>query len=166
MDASDILKWIAIIILLILLAFVGYLILYQIGKNKQQNQKLLRLQVFHKLISHPGTAAIDDFYACLHKIKDTVIVQQLSIEDKENINNLYKQQFSLFRKSFVEELLQIDRKLGRDVLVTMDELLDAITDAMFERELNHLESYETYIGAKILDSKRKLIRVLCNYKGQ
>jgi len=139
----------------------------QRGRNIQRQRKVLKQQMVEKLIMQDGRQVIKDFYDSLDSLKGRVMIANISIAEKEQVNDLYKEKFSNFRKSFVDGLLAVDKRFGRDVLKTMDELLNVITDAIFDNneQLNVPEKYEKSIGSRIQDSKGKLIKLLCSYEG-
>ena len=83
------------------------------------------------------------------------------------MNEFAKYELSKIRKSFVDVLLHVDKPFADKVLANLDELVDGITNSIFEEELKlKLPSvYDKSIGSKISYSKNKLLALLYNYKG-
>ena len=167
-DYSDIAQ---IIIAIANLFLAAYVIFYQIRKDKKTdhetarlNEQNIKLQWFKELIVQPNMDNIRMFYANLHTIKDKINSTDLSVEQKEDINNFVKAELAMFRKSFIDVLQLVDKKFADK---NMDELVDDITNAIFndELKLNKPAVYEKNIGSKISYSKNNLISQLYNYKG-
>jgi hypothetical protein len=110
---------------------------------------------------------INSFYNNLNTIRDRITTNDLTNDQKEDINNFVKQELSTLRKSFVDVLLLVDKKFSDKLLANLDELVDGITNSIFDDELKlNLESvYEKSIGQRIAYSKNNLIAQLYNYKG-
>jgi hypothetical protein len=156
------------------LFLAGYVLIYQIRKDKKAdsataklNEQNIKLQWFKELIVQPNMKSIELFYSNLHTIKDKINSNDLSIEEKEDINNFVKLELSIFRKSFLDVLQLIDKHFSDQLLVNLDELIDGITNAIFDDELKLkiTSVYEKNIGSKISYSKNNLIAQLYNYKG-
>jgi len=170
-DVSD-LSQVLIAIANIFLA--GYVLFYQIRKDKKTdnetaklNEQNIKLQWFKELIVQPNMDTIALFYSNLHSIKDKINSNDLTIEEKEDINNFVKAELAKLRKSFVDVMQLVDKKYADLLLKNLDELVDGITNAIFNNELKLKVSsvYEKNIGSKISYSKNNLISQLYNYKG-
>ena len=156
------------------LFLAGYVIFYQIRKDRKTenetariNEQNIKLQWFKELIVQPKMEAINQFYSKLHTIQNMINSNDLSIEKKEEINNFVKAELSIVRKSLIDVLQLVDRKFAEELLANLDTLVNGITDAIFNDELKLKVSgvYEKNIGSKISYSKNNLIAQLYNYKG-
>lgn len=156
------------------LFLASYILFYQIKKDRKTdnetaklNEQNIKLQWFKELIVQPNMDVIAIFYANLHTIKDKINSNDLTIEEKEDINNFVKAELVKLRKSFVDVLQLVDKKFSDQLLSNLDELVDGITNAIFNDELKlKIPSvYEKNIGSKISYSKNNLISQLYNYKG-
>jgi len=174
MSLSDFSDLSQIIIAVANLFLAGYVLLYQIRKDKRteldaahSNEQNIKLQWIKELIVQPNIPFINHFYERLHSIKEKITTDNLTTEERETINNMIKQELSLFRKTFIDVLLQIDKAFAFQVLKNLDQLIDDITEAIFndELKLSKLPVYEKHIGSKIAYSKNNLIALLYNYKG-
>lgn len=170
-DFSDISQ---VIIAIANLFLAGYVLTYQIRKDKKAdnetarlNEQNIKLQWFKELIVQPNMEAINTFYVKLHTIKSMINSNDLTIEQKEDINNFVKAELTTLRKSFVDVLQLVDKRFADQLLKNLDELVDGITNAIFNDELKLKVSsvYEKNIGSKISYSKNNLISQLYNYKG-
>lgn len=171
---SDIADISQVIIAIANLFLAGYVLIYQIRKDKKTdnetarlNEQNIKLQWFKELIVQPNMDTIAVFYSNLHTIKSKINSNDLSIEEKEDINNFVKAELTKLRKSFVDVLQLVDKSFADQLLQNLDELVDGITNAIFNDELKLKISavYEKNIGSKISYSKNNLISQLYNYKG-
>jgi hypothetical protein len=170
-DFSDIAQ---IIIAMFNLLLAAYIIIYQVKKDRKAesdtakiNEQSIKLQWFKELIVQPNIASINSFYENLSSIKSKISSNDLDTEKKEEINNFVKSELSGIRKSFVDVLFQVDKPFAGKVLANLDELVNGITDSIFDEELKlKLPSvYEKNIGSKISYSKNNIVALLYNYKG-
>jgi len=156
------------------LLLAGYVLFYQIRKDTKTenetaklNEQNIKLQWFKELIVQPNMKIIENFYSQLHTIKDKINSNDLTIAEKEDINNFVKAELVILRKSFVDVLQLVDKKFADQLLKNLDELIDGITNAIFDDDLKLKKPsvYEKNIGSKISYSKNNLIAQLYNYKG-
>jgi hypothetical protein len=170
-DFSDIAQ---VVIAGINLFLAAYIIIYQIQKDKKSdndtarlNEQNIKLQWYKELIVQPNIGVINTFYDNLALIKEKITSNDLDEQQKESINEFVKTELSKIRKSFVDVLLQIDKPFADKVLENLDELVDGITNSIFDQELKlKLPAvYDKNIGSKISYSKNKLLALLYNYKG-
>lgn len=138
-----------------------------ITNNARLNEQNIKLQWFKELIIQPNMDAINSFYSKLHTIKEKITTPDLYIDAKEDINNLIKAELAKLRKSLIDVLLMVDKNFADQLLENLDELVDSITDAIFndELKLNNPSVYEKSIGSKISYSQNSLFAQLYNYKG-
>lgn len=163
-----------VIIAVVNLSLAGYIFLYQRKKDQKEevqtallNEQNIKLQWFKELIVQPNLKGIESFYTNLEGIKERISSNDLSVEEKETINNFVKQHLSSLRKTFIDILLQVDKPFSDKVLQNLDELVDNITNAIFNDELKLAspQVYEKHIGSKIAYSRNLLIALIYNYKG-
>lgn len=171
---SDGADWAQVIIAFANLILAGYVIIYQIGKDRKiengtakLNEQNIKLQWFKELVVQPNMEAITNFYTNLHTIDTKINSNDLTVDEKQDINEFVKAELSKLRKSFIDVVFFIDRPLSEQLMANLDELVDGITNAIFndELKLKKPEVYEKNIGSKISASKNKIIALLYNYKG-
>ncbi len=174
LSLTDFSDFAQVVIAVINLFLAVYIIFYQIKKDSKSdndtarlNEQNIKLQWFKELIVQPNIAAINTFYDNLTLIKEKITSNDLDDGEKESINEFVKSELSKLRKSFVDVLLQVDKPFADKVLENLDELVDGITNSIFDEELKlKLPSvYDKNIGSKISYSKNKLLALLYNYKG-
>lgn len=170
-DISDISQ---VIIAVANLFLAGYVIFYQIRKDRKSdnatallNEQNIKLQWFKELIVQPNMAVINSFYDNLQTIRHQITSNDLSIEQKEDINNFVKAELVKIRKSLVDVLQLVDKNFAAHLMKNLDELVDGITNSIFDDELKlkNPTVYEKAIGSKISYSRNNLISQLYNYKG-
>lgn len=162
-----------VIIAIANLGLAFYVIIYQIGRDKKTelqaakiNEQNIRLQWFRELVIQPNQKAIETFYFNLHSLTSKINSNDLSEEEKLNLNAFVKNEASTLRKAFVDILHGIDSDLSHQVQNNIDTLVDTITEAIFndELKLNNPDTYEKQIGSKISYSQNNLISIIFNYK--
>jgi hypothetical protein len=156
------------------LCLATYVLSYQKNKDKkvelktaQLNEQNIKLQWFKELIVQPNIEAIETFYKQLHTIPARINSNELTTPQKEDINNFVKDEASQIRKSFVDVLHGVDATLAKKVQENIDNLVDGITEAIFndELKLRMTPIYDKHIGSKIIYSRNNLISLIFNYKG-
>lgn len=171
---SDLADWSQVLIALVNLFLAGYVIFYQIKKDKKSdndtaklNEQNIKLQWFKELVVQPNMIGIIEFYSNLNTIDTKINSNDLTDEEKENINEFVKSELSKLRKSFVDVLYLVDKNFAEQLMTNLDELIDGITNSIFndELKLKNPVVYEKNIGSKISISKNKVIAQLYNYKG-
>lgn len=171
---SDVADWSQVLIALVNLFLAGYVIFYQIRKDKKTdndtaklNEQNIKLQWFKELVVQPNMDGIKEFYLNLNTIDSKIHSNDLTEDEKQDINDFVKLELSKLRKSFVDVLFLVDRSFAEQLMTNLDELVDVITNAIFndELKLKNPSVYEKNIGSKISISKNKVISQLYNYKG-
>lgn len=174
LSLSDLADWSQVLIALVNLFLAGYVIFYQIRKDKKIdndtakiNEQNIKLQWFKELVVQPNMDGIKEFYLSLNTIYSKINSNDLTNDEKQDINDFVKLELSKLRKSFVDVLFLVDKNFAEQLMKNLDELVDAITNAIFNDELKlKIPSvYEKNIGSKISISKNKVIAQLYNYKG-
>jgi hypothetical protein len=163
-----------VIIALANLFLAGYVLFYQIRKDRKTefqtaklNEQNIKLQWFKELVVQPNMEIIELFYTNLHTLKEKISSNDLTTEEAEDINEFVKGELSKIRKSLVDVMQLIDKQFAEQLLVNLDELVDGITNAIFndELKLKNPNVYDKHIGSKIHYSKNNLFAQLYNYKG-
>jgi len=157
------------------LLLAGYVLIYQKDKDKriefqtaQIDEQQIKLQWFKELIVQPNKKKISHFYSNMHTLKEKIKANDLTSEEKEDINEFVKSELVILRKSFVDLLLHTDKTLYDNILGNLDHLTDEITLAIFDDTLKLKNSavYEKHIGSKISYSNNELISQLYHYNGR
>jgi|GEM_PF-2284238 len=177
---SDIASIANIFIAAVNISLVYYIFVYQRQKDlsskveaNQLHEQAIHLQWFKDLIIQPHLVDINKFYQELHgldsKINTYLIGSAISLPDaaKDELSKFIKLEQSKLRKTFVDVLLGVNRSLYQDVLNNIDQLIDDITNVIFDDNLNlfNKPTYDKEIGSKITYSRNDLISHIFNYKG-
>lgn len=139
--------------------------------NKQENLRLqeqnIRIQWFKELIIQPHLSNVNGFYDCLYTLESQIKHSPLNEDDKQELNSFIKQELSFLRKTFVDVLIGIDRKLYDEIITNLDNLIDSITRAIFNENLDLTDknTFEKEINSRISYSRNDLIKNIYNYKG-
>ncbi len=134
------------------------------AKLQEQN---IRLQWFKELIIQPNLDQINSFYTQLHSLENRIESISLTEEQKIELASFIKTEQSNLRKSFVDVLLGVNPSLYQEVIDNLDNLIDGITNVIFNDGFNltHKTTFEREIATKISNSRNDLIRMIYNYKG-
>ena len=99
--------------------------------------------------------------------EEKINTKTLSEEQKFELVNFIKLEQSNLRKSFVDVLHGVDKKLYDIVIENLDSLIDLITNTIFNDGFNltHKPTFDKEIGSKITYSRNDLISKIYNYKG-
>lgn len=171
---SDVADLSQVVIAVANLGLAFYIFIYQ--KNKDKNAELqtallheqnIKLQWFKELVLQPNLNGINRFYDQLFTVPSRFSSNDMDYEERLVINNFIKQELAILRKSFVDLLIQVDKKLAEEILANLDGLIDDLTETIFNEELKLKNSIvcEKHINSKISYSKNSLMGLLYNYKG-
>ncbi|OFY84531.1 MAG: hypothetical protein A3F72_14090 [Bacteroidetes bacterium RIFCSPLOWO2_12_FULL_35_15] len=163
-----------IIIAVVNLSLAYYIFIYQ--RNKDKNDKIetltlqeqnIRLQWFKELIVQPHLNDINSFYIQLHSIENRFTSRTISDDEKIEIITFIKSEQSKLRKTFGDVLLGVNPKLHIEVKTNLDNLIDSITNVIFNDglNLNHKPTFDKEIGTFITYSRNDLISKIYSYKG-
>lgn len=170
---SELAPWAQIIIALVNIALAYNVFVYQRGHNERtRNQTALlheqniKLQWFKELIITPNIKAVYQFYDNLEQIKTKITSDNLTDDQIININSYIKQEASTLRKSFIDIILYIDKKLYEKIIGNVDDLVTKLTEAVSndEYKLTNTKTFETHITTPIAYSKNNLLSFIYNFK--
>lgn len=171
---SDFSDFSNIIIAIVNLFLAYYIFVYQRSKDKNDKTETLtlqeqniRLQWFKELIIQPHLNDINTFFKQLHSIENKFTTPTLNEDQKIEIINLIKEERAKLRKSFGDLLLGVNLTLANEIKTNLDNLIDSITNTIFNDglNLNHKPTFDKEIGALITYSRNDLISKIYQYKG-
>lgn len=174
LELSDFADLSQVIIAVINLFLAFYLLVYEKRKDSKNdnqasllNKQNIRLQWFKDLIIQPNISKVNDFYDNLFLLKNRVQVTTFTQSEKIVVNNEVKDGMASLRKSFIDIITPIDRPLSNDLLANVDDLVDKITEALFNTSINLCvdSEYERHIENRISNSKNTFIAKLFSYEG-
>lgn len=164
----------------------GYIFIYQLRKDKKDEIKQrekeqsdrvtvldlqeqnIRLLWFKELIVQPHLSNINLFYQNLHALEEQLAIPHISEDTKESSLEFVKLECSKIRKSFIDILRTVNPELHNEIKNNIDNLLDHITNKLFDAglNLNDKPTFEREVGSKISYSHNDLISKLYSYKGK
>ena len=171
---TDFARLAQVIIALISLLLAYYILVY--NRNKDKNSEIkserlrnqnIKLQWFKELVIQPNLILISTFYDNLLGIEGMISSNELNDQEKEKINSFIKSELKDIRIKFVDLLLLIDKEFRDKLLDHLDDLIDELTNAIYndELKLNLPQVYEREISSKIHYSRNRLLSFIYNYKG-
>ena len=137
-DVSNIITAVAGVVL----AF--YIFVYQRNKDALNN----RLQWFKDLIIEPNKDDLYEFFNSVESISKGFNSSQLTDIRKAQLLDEIKAECALFRRNFIMLLRPVDKKMEEDILKSIDFMLDSITTASFDPNVNLADNTE--FDSKIL----------------
>lgn len=143
--------------------------IFRLNKKKNDNdkEKERKLSLLKTLVLDYN---MQKFYAFFQDINTTAYSLKengLTNTRKKEINEKIKDYSSILRHEFIDVFLAIDNSLYDKILIKTDELIDSLTNAIFDDGINlsHPPKYDELISKKISESKTEIIRILFSYTG-
>jgi hypothetical protein len=107
------------------------------------------------------------FFDDLEKELDKLKVLNLSVLDKQTIDENNAILFISIRRRFIDILLVVDKKIYTKVQNLFDKLQEELTDTIFNQGINltHLPKFDDEIMSRISSTKTDVIKEIFNYRG-
>lgn len=156
-----------IIIALANVVLIIYIFLHNNKKNNSEQEKNRKQHLLKTLILDYNMPKFYSFYQELQHEANALLGSHLTDEDKKNINENLKVKAMEFRQNFIDLFFAIDKNLYQKILSKIDELIDSLTDTIFDEGINltYKSKYEEVVTHKIRESKTSIIGVLFSYTG-
>jgi hypothetical protein len=137
-------------------------------KDDSENEKIRKQHLLKTLVLDYNMSKLYSFYQEIHKETNTLLDNDLSNEDKQTINENLKEKAMDLRQNFIDILLAIDEGLYQMILTKIDELIDTLTNTIFDEGINlaFKPKYDEEISKRIRESKTAIIGVLFSYTGE
>ncbi len=137
-------------------------------KDDSDKEKTRRQHLLKTLVLDYNMSKFYSFYQEIHKETNALLVNNLSTEDKRKINENIKEKAVELRQSFIDMFLAIDENLYQMLLSKIDELIDSLTNTIFDEGINlaFKPKYDEEVSKKIRESKTAIIGVLFSYTGE
>lgn len=135
---------------------------------EKQRIQAIRLQWYKDLVISPNIDELTTFYDKLHEIRHSISAPDLDNESKTELIERVKAAQRQIRKTLVDSILPISIRLHDDVLANLDQLVDAITNALDndKLKLSNPAVNDTEIGQPIHDSKKDILTIIYGYRGE
>lgn len=136
-------------------------------KDDKDKEKDRKIQWLKSLILDHNLKHFYDFFDKLDAELDKLKQDNLTIEDKKEINAKIAEQFVFLRHKFIDMLLAVDNRLYDTFIESSDNLQDHITTAIFDQGINltHQTKFDEVIKRKLMETKTEFIKCLFGYRG-
>lgn len=137
-------------------------------KDDTDKEKTRRQHLLKTLVLDYNMSKFYSFYQEIHKETNALLVNNLSTEDKSRINENIKEKAVELRQGFIDMFLAIDENLYQMLLSKIDELIDSLTNTIFDEGINlaFKPKYDEEVSKRIRESKTAIIGVLFSYTGE
>ena len=137
-------------------------------KDDTDKEKTRRQHLLKTLVLDYNMSKFYSFYQEIHKETNGLLVNNLSTEDKSRINENIKEKAVELRQGFIDIFLAIDENLYQMLLSKIDELIDSLTNTIFDGGINlaFKPKYDEEVSKRIRESKTAIIGVLFSYTGE
>ncbi len=137
-------------------------------KDNTDKEKTRRQHLLKTLVLDYNMSKFYSFYQEIHKETNALLVNNLSTEDKSRINENIKEKAVELRQGFIDMFLAIDENLYQMLLSKIDELIDSLTNTIFDEGINlaFKPKYDEEVSKRIRESKTAIIGVLFSYTGE
>ena len=137
-------------------------------KDDSDKEKTRRQHLLKTLVLDYNMSKFYSFYQEIHKETNALLANNLSDEDKSRINENIKEKAVELRQNFIDMFLAIDDNLYKMLLSKIDELIDSLTNTIFDEGINlaFKPKYDEEVSKRIRESKTAIIGVLFSYTGE
>lgn len=155
------------------IAFINVLLVFYIfrrntnkdTKNIEKNRKLSLLKI---LILDYNMQHLYQFFEDLKMESKKLTVNNLDNVAKKEINEKMLSYGNELRQKFIDPFLAIDSNLYNNILHSVDELQDSMTNTIFDEGINlsHAPKFNELITSEITKTKTQIIKLLFEYSGE
>ncbi len=158
----------SIIIAIANIVLIIFIFRHNNKKVDSDKEKTRRQHLLKTLVLDYNMSKFYSFYQEIHKETNALLVNNLSTEDKSLINENIKKKAVELRQNFIDMFLAIDENLYQMLLSKIDELIDSLTNTIFDEGINlaFKPKYDEEVSKRIRESKTAIIGVLFSYTGE
>ena len=137
----------------------------KILKILKKNRKLSLLKI---LILDYNMQHLYQFFEDLKIESKKLTVNNLDDVAKKEINEKMLSYGNELRQKFIDPFLAIDSNLYNNILHSVDELQDSMTNTIFDEGINlsHAPKFNELITSEITKTKTQIIKLLFEYSGE
>ena len=145
--------------------FAIYIFYFQNKKDDKKEEKNRKNDRIQTIIFEHNLGKLFIFFDNLSSKTKELKVEDLSIDDKSRINDEIIDELNDLRLKFTDLLLAVDVKLYDNIKDLLDELVDCLTESIFNEGINlsHNPKFEEMIERPISTHKTDIIKVLYEY---
>ena len=158
-------NWANIIIAAAALIFTIYIFFFNNNREEEKNQKDRQSESLKTIILEHNLKFFFNFYEDIFKIIHPVSEKILTDDEKSVLNDEMQNSQKLLRLKFLDLLLAVDKQLYNEILANTDQLIDNLTEKLFDEGINlqHYPKFEEEVIERLSTSKTNSVRVLYNF---
>lgn len=155
----------SIVIAVFSLFFTVYIFWYQNKKSKENNADLRKRDSLKTIILEHNLTWLFSFFDNVQTEIKAVNIKILSNEEKRVLNDKLQDELKNIRLKFTDLLLAVDKELYENIKNSLDDLIDDLTESMFDEGINltHKPKFEEKITSSISKYKTNIIKALYDY---
>ena len=155
----------SIVIALFSLFFTIYIFWYQNKKSKENNADSRKRDSMKTIILEHNLTWLFSFFDTVQNEIKVVNIMVLSDSEKEVLNDKLQDELKNIRLKFTDLLLAVDKDLYENIKNSLDDLIDDLTESMFDEGINltHKPKFEEKIISSISRYKTDIIKTLYDY---
>lgn len=164
-DALDVVAAVSAVFTAVVGLFLAfYVFIYQRAKDRFSN----RLQWFKDLIIEPNKEQIYTFFKTVEHTSEGLHSHELTDLKKSELLSALKSECSSFRRHFIILLSSVDEAMETDIQHQLDALMDRITEAAFDANVNLADEaeFEDLISFEITRAKNYVLGRIFRYEGE
>jgi hypothetical protein len=165
---DDIQSYATILIALANLILIVYIFVRNNKKDALKSEQNRKINLLKTLILDHNLSNLYHFFNDVCSELDGLKKCTLDdIETKEAINEKIQDKAKFLRENFLDLFYAIDIDLYRELLSTIDEMTDSLTNGIFDsgNNLAHNPKFEEIIANPFRKSKSKVLKILFSYTG-
>ena len=149
-----------------------FLIIFIFLRNNKKDASIVeknrKINLLKTLILDCNMNKYYSFYMKICRTAKKLKREGLNLSEKELINEQIADYAVELREGFTDLFIAIDKKLYDDILKRTDELIDCLTDKIFDEGINlsHGPKFDEEISTEIRNSKTDILELLFSYSGE
>ena len=144
-------------------------LIYKLNDRKDDvnAERQRKMSLFQTLILNYNINYFYEFFSSLEDEVDGLKSSNLTVEQKQVINDRLLIIASKFRRQFIDAVNAIDSELYSKILLEVDGFTDGLTNDIFDEGVNlsHIPKFEELISSKIFATKTNILKYLFDYNG-
>lgn len=156
-----------VLIALANILWIIYVFFQNIKNTNEKDERLRKLSLLKTLVLDYNMKAFYDYFADVNEITSKLKQNNLSNDQKKDINNDIIERERKFENEFLDVLLAINKNLYTQLQTLADGMVDHFTNSIFDPGINLYveDKFNDLIETKLIETKREMIKALFSYKG-
>lgn len=155
-------------IALINIVLIVYIFLRNNNRDNKNNEKNRKIGLLKILILDYNMKYLYQFFIDILNETSKLKENELNYNIKEEVNNNLLSCGNELRQKFIDSFIAVDSTLYNNILHSIDELLDSITNSIFDEGINlaYAPKFNELIINKMTNTKTHIIKLLFSYSGE